>query len=98
MRTLVAALVAAAGIAGTATLIADSAIPTLAASQQTGSSAEHEYATRRGSRTDARTVEAHEMDTSGDWNRRGMRGDTVREQSSMIWTSGDWNRRGARDA
>ena len=98
MRTLVAALIAAAGIAGTATLIADSATPTLTASVDTGSSAEHEYATRRGSRTDVRTIEAHEMDVSGDWNRRGMRGDAAQEQPSMIWTSGEWNRRGARDA
>jgi hypothetical protein len=98
MRTLVAALIAAAGIAGTATLIADSATPTLTAFVDTGSSVEQGYATRRGSRTDVRTIEGHETDVSGDWNRRGMRVDTVQEQSSMIWTSGDWNRRGARDA
>lgn len=112
MQTLVAALVAAAGIAGTVTLISDGATPRVGDSMQISAhshgavptqrmdplfrgEAEHTDKTRRGSRQDAKTIQANSIDSSEDWTRRGMRGNSAIDSTSVTWTSGDWTRRGS---
>jgi hypothetical protein len=112
MQTLVAALVAAAGIAGTITLISDGAAPSVGDSMRTSAhihgavptqrmdplfrgEAEHTYETRRGSRQDAKTIQASSIDSSEDWTRRGMRDSNAIDRTSVTWTSGDWTRRGS---
>jgi hypothetical protein len=97
MRTLVAALIATAGIMGTVKLIADSATPVVPASVQTASTVEQPFDTRRGSRQGIQTIRARGIGTSTDWNRRGMRDSNAGDETSVSWTAGDWTRRGMRD-